>query len=99
MSVQSPVIDLRKRKRLVTLNPTVSWDNGTTSKVKQLSDHKVIRSVRRKIEVKTAPPEDTSVRSEDEVRDEESARVTRERRILNESCSAKMLTFARLYPQ
>ena len=45
------VIDMRKRKRLVTLNPTVTWDNGTTSKVKQLSDHKVIRSVRRKIEV------------------------------------------------
>ena len=42
---------MRKRKRLVTLNPTVTWDNGTTSKVKQLSDHKVIRSVRRKIEV------------------------------------------------
>ena len=39
---------MRKRKRLVTLNPTVTWDNGTTSKVKQLSDHKVIRSVRRK---------------------------------------------------
>ena len=27
------VIDMRKRKRLVTLNPTVTWDNGTTSKV------------------------------------------------------------------
>ena len=65
------VIDLRKRKRLVTLNPTVTWDNGTTSKVKQLSDHKVIRSVRRKIEVPTAPLEDTGVRSEDEVSDEE----------------------------
>ena len=65
------VIDMRKRKRLVTLNPTVTWDNDTTSKVKQLSDHKVIRSVRRKIEVTTVPPEDTSVRSEDEVRDEE----------------------------
>ena len=25
------VIDMRKRKRLVTLNPTVIWDNGTTS--------------------------------------------------------------------
>ena len=59
----------------MTLNPTVTWDNCTTSKVKQLSDHKVIRSVRRKIEVPTAPPEDTSVRSEDEVYDEECARL------------------------
>ena len=49
------VIDMRKRKRLVTLNPTVTWDNGTTSKVKQLSDHKVIRSVRRRLEVPSAP--------------------------------------------
>ena len=40
------VIDMRKRKRLVALNPTVTWDNGTTSKVKQLSDDKVIRSVK-----------------------------------------------------
>ena len=39
--------------------------------MKQLSDHKVIRSVRRKIEVPTAPLEDTGVRSEDEVSDEE----------------------------
>ena len=39
--------------------------------MKQLSNHKVIRSVRRKIEVTTAPPEDTSVQSEDEVYDEE----------------------------
>ena len=30
----------------MTLNPTVTWDNGTTSKVKQLSDDKVIRSVK-----------------------------------------------------
>ena len=89
------VIDLRKRKRLVTLNPIVTWDNGTTSKVKQLSDHKVILSVRRKIEVKTAPPEDTSVRSEDEVSDEECARLQRERRLRNESCTAKMLTHLR----
>ena len=73
------VIDLRKRKRLVTLNPTVTWDNGTTSKVKPLSDHKVIRRLRRKIEVTTAPPEDTGVRSEDEVSDEECARLKRER--------------------
>ena len=89
------VIDLRKRKRLVTLNPTVTWDNGTTSKVKQLSDHKVIRSVRRKIEVPTAPLEDTGVRSEDEVSDEECARLKRERVLLNESCTAKMLTHLR----
>ena len=89
------VIDLRKRKRLVTLNPTVTWDNGTTSKVKQLSDHKVIRSVRRKLEVPTAPLEDTGVRSEDEVSDEECARLKRERVLLNESCTAKMLTHLR----
>jgi len=85
----------KKRKRIVSLNPTVTWDNGTTSKVKQLSDYTVMRRVRRKSEATTAPPEDTSVRSEDEVRDEESARVTRERRLLNESCSAKMLTHLR----
>ena len=48
------VIDMRKRKRLVTLNPTVTWDNGTTSKVKQLSDHEVRRSVRCKISNTTA---------------------------------------------
>ena len=75
---------MRKRKRLVTLNPTVTWDNGTTSKVKQLSDHKVIRSVRRKIEVPTAQLEDTGVRSEDEVSDEECARLKRERVLLND---------------
>ena len=89
------VIDLRKRKRLETLNPTVTWDNGTTSKVKQLSDHNVMRRVRRKSEATEAPPEDTSVQCEDEVRDEESVRLTRERRVLNESCSAKMLTHLR----
>ena len=79
----------------MTLNPTVTWDNGTTSKVKQLSDHKVIRSVRRKLEVPTAPLEDTGVRSEDEVSDEECARLKRERVLLNESCTAKMLTHLR----
>ena len=63
--------------------------------MKQLSDHKVIRSVRRKIEVPTAPPEDTSVRSEDEVYDEECARLKRERELLNESCTAKLLTHLR----
>ena len=63
--------------------------------MKQLSDHKVIRSVRRKIEVITTPPEDTSVRSEDEVRDEECIRLKRERQLLNESCTAKMLTHLR----
>ena len=87
--------EMRKRKRIVSLNPTVTWDNGTTSKVKQLSDHTVIRSVRRKIEDTTAPLEDTSVRSEDEVTDEECARLQRERRLLNESCTAKMLTHLR----
>ena len=25
--------EMRKRKRIVSLNPTVTWDNGTTSKV------------------------------------------------------------------
>ena len=63
--------------------------------MKQLSDHKVIRSVRRKLEVPTAPPEDTSVRSEDEVYDEECARLKSERVVLNESCSAKMLSHLR----
>jgi len=82
---------MRKRKRIVSLNPTVTWDNGTTSKVKQLSDHNVIRSVRRKIEDTTAPLEDTSIQSGDEVRDEECARLQRERRLLNESCTAKLL--------
>ena len=47
--------------------------------MKQLSNHKVIRSVRRKIEVPAAPLEDTSVRSEVEVYDEECARLKRER--------------------
>ena len=85
----------RKRKRIVSWNPTVMWDNGTTSEVKLLSDHNVMRRVRRKSEATAAPPEDTSVQCEDEVRNEESARVTRERRVLNESCSAKMLTHLR----
>ena len=70
--------EMRKRKRIVSLNPTVTWDNGTTSKVKQLSDHIVMRSARRKIENTTASVEDTSVRSEDEVSDEECARLKRE---------------------
>jgi len=48
------VSEMRKRKRLVSLNPTVTWDNGTTSKVKQLSDHEVRRSVRCKISNTTA---------------------------------------------
>jgi len=86
---------MRKRKRIVSLNPTVAWDNGTTSKVKQLSDHNVMRSVRRKIEDTTAPLEDTSVQGEDEVRDDECARLKRERWLLNESCTAKMLTHLR----
>ena len=51
--------------------------------------------MRRKREATAAPPEDTSVQCEDEVRDEERARVTRERRALNESCSAKILTHLR----
>ena len=89
------VSELRKRMCIVSLNPTVTEDNRTTSKVKQLSDHNVMRSVRRKIEDTTAPLEDTSVRSEDEVRDEECARLKRERRLLNESCTAKMLTHLR----
>ena len=48
--------------------------------------------MRRKIEVPTAQLEDTGVRSEDEVSDEECARLKRERVFLNESCTAKMLT-------
>jgi len=48
------VSEMRKRKRLVSLKPTVTWDNGTTSKVKQLSDHEVRRSVRCKISNTTA---------------------------------------------
>ena len=74
----------------MTLNPTVTWDNGTTSKVKQLSDHHVMRSVRRKIgNTTSAPLEDTSVRSKVEVYDEECARLKRERVLLNESCTLK----------
>ena len=63
--------------------------------MKQLSDHKVIRSVRRKIDVPAAPLEDTGVRSEDDVSDEECDRLKRERVLLNESCTAKMLTHLR----
>ena len=51
--------------------------------------------MRRKIEVPTAPPEDTSVRSEDEVSDDEYVRLKRERVLLNETCTAKMLTHLR----
>ena len=43
LNAEERVVDMRKRKRLVTLNPTVNWDNGTTSKVKELSDHNVMR--------------------------------------------------------
>ena len=85
----------RKRKRIVSLNPTVTWDNGTTSEVKRLSDHNVMRRVKRKSDATAAPPEDTSAQCEDEVRNKESARLTRERRVLNESCTAKMLTHLR----
>ena len=60
----------RKRKRIVSWNPTVMWDNGTTSEVKRFSDHNVVRRVKRKSDATAAPPEDTSVRSEDEVYDE-----------------------------
>ena len=63
--------------------------------MKQLSDHNVMRSVRRKIEDTAAPPEDLSVRSEDEARDEECTTLKRERQLLNESCKAKMLTHLR----
>ena len=45
----------RKRKRIVSLNPSVTSDNGTSLKVKQLSDHNVMWRVRRKSEVPAAP--------------------------------------------
>jgi len=60
-----------------------------------LSDHNVMRRVKRKSDATAAPPEDTSVRSEDEVYDEECARLKSERVVLNESCSAKMLSHLR----
>ena len=77
------------------MNPTVTWDNGTTSEVKRLSDHNVMRRVKRKSDATAAPPEDTSAQCEEEVRNEESTRLTSERRVLKESCSAKMLTHLR----
>jgi len=63
-----------------------------------LSYHNVIRSVRRKIEDTTnttAPLEDTIVRSVDEVIDEECAILKGDCRLLNESCTAKLLTHLR----
>ena len=76
LNAQTLISEKRKSKRIVSLNPTVTWDNGTISKVKQLSNHNVMRSVRRnKIEDTIAPLNDMIVRSEDEVIDVESTRL------------------------
>jgi len=80
---------------IVSLNPTVTEDNRTTSKVKQLSDHNVMSSVRRIVEDTIASLEDTIVRSNDEVSNEECVRLNSKRRLLNKSCTAKMLIHLR----
>ena len=66
---------MRKRERIVSLNTIVTWDDGTTSTVKQLSDLNDMWNVRPQSENTTTPPKDTIVPSEGEAIYEERALV------------------------